>query len=95
MMSDSAAVVTDILSGGGVLAFAAVVWRAQQRMSNTLDKMLERLVRIDDRTFRAEVDGIPMHIDERPTRGHRLRKNTPVARPRTQTGLMNDDNEEG
>lgn len=82
--------IAEILSGGGVLAFAVVIWKTQQKIERLLERICERLVRIDERTYRVEVE-----VDETAPiaeRAPRKRARTPVAgvRARTQTPFLGD-----
>ncbi len=102
--------ITDLAQGGalGILTiFVVLVWRALEGMrkeqredrlevGNTLDKIAERLVRIDERTYRAEVDGsIPVQVVDEPTRSIRRRR-TPVVGVRTkpQTPFMGGEGDD-
>lgn len=93
-------IVSSVLSGGGVLAFAYVVWRGLTRIENKLERLVERVVRIDERTFSAEMraeqeqQAVPQHVKEQPTgRIRRPRSRTPLAgvRAKPQTPFMGGD----
>jgi len=66
---------SELISGGGTLALAMVVWWELRGMRQVLEQMIERLARIDVRT--AELDSPQQQIDE----GRRRRTRTPVATP--------------
>lgn len=71
--------IKELLDGGGVLALAVVVWWELRSIRGVLDRMLERLARIDVRT--ADADAVPMAVHH--DRSRRLRTSP--------TPFMDDD----
>lgn len=69
-----------LFSGGGLLAFAWAIYKSSVRQSKLLEQLLERIVRIDERTFQAQVraDTAPAMDELRP---RRAKKQTPMIPP--------------
>ena len=65
--------IADLVSGGGTLALAVVIWVEQRAIRALLSKMTERLARIDERTAAEAPTPAPRIRRARtPARGHRV-----------------------
>jgi hypothetical protein len=71
-----------LVSGGGAVALAVVVWWELKSMRRTLERIVERLARIDVRT--AESEAVPEPLGFEHSRS--LRRRTPPPTP-----FMDDD----